>query len=215
MHIADGLLDPEVVAGGIVVGGAALAIAGRRVRSTVPEERMPLVGVIGAFVFAAQMVNIPVPWSAVSTHLMGSALLAYLVGPWGAMVCMAAVLAIQAFLFGDGGILALGANFTNLGVAGVLAAQAVRVVIGGNDGPRYFIGAALAGYVGFVASAAVASLELILSGSNDPGVILSGVLGTHCIVGIGEAFATVVCLAAIRSVVPELKSPLLTSEGRS
>lgn len=214
MHIFDGVLHPAVSIGGLVVGGAALGVAGRRLREAIPEERMPLVGVLGAFVFAAQMVNLPVPLSPVSTHLMGSALLTFLIGPSGAMVCLAAVLLIQATLFQDGGLLALGANFVNLGVVGVLAAQLVRWVVGGHGGARYYIGAGIAGYVGLVAAAAAASGELILS-DQDPGVILSGVLGTHCIVGVGEAFGTVVCLAAIRSVVPDVGTTLLTNDVKS
>ncbi|MGB9611907.1 MAG: energy-coupling factor ABC transporter permease, partial [Bryobacteraceae bacterium] len=122
MHIPDGYLSPPVAG---VLGAAGLAgvvMASRRAARSLDEARVPLMGVMGAFVFAAQMINFPVAAGA-SGHLLGSALLTIVLGAAPAVVVMTAILAIQALLFQDGGVLALGANVTNMALAGVAAAS--------------------------------------------------------------------------------------------
>ena len=121
MHIPDGFLSNEVAAGG---GGRwrcarRLRAAGRR--RELDERRVPLLGVTAAFVFAVQMLNFPVA-GGTSGHLLGAALAAVLLGPWLACLVMAVVLTMQAFVFADGGITALGANVLNMGVLGALCA---------------------------------------------------------------------------------------------
>src|ERR1700690_259695 len=126
MHIPDGFLSPPVWATLDVAAVGAVALAGRRAQEefeTSDGRRIPLLGVMGAFVFAAQMINFPVG-AGTSGHLVGGALLAITLGPGAAAIVMTAILILQAFVFQDGGIVVLGANICNMAVAGVLAGYA-------------------------------------------------------------------------------------------
>src|SRR5688572_26832927 len=120
MHIPDGFLSTPVWAALDVAVVPAAGYIVRKAQREFEEKKLPLLGVMGAFVFAAQMINFPVG-GATSGHLMGSALLSFTLGPAAASVVMIAILAIQALVFQDGGILALGANVFNMAVAGVIA----------------------------------------------------------------------------------------------
>src|ERR1700694_5950961 len=120
MHIPDGFLSTPVWAALDVAAVRAAGYVVRRAQREFEEKKVPLLGVMGAFVFAAQMINFPVG-PGTSGHLVGGALLAFTLGPAPACVVMAALLAIQALVFQDGGILALGANMLNMAVLGVLA----------------------------------------------------------------------------------------------
>ena len=120
MHIPDGFLSPEVAAGTAVVAAGAVGDrpAPRRARGSTTGV-VPLLGVTGAFVFAAQMLNFPVA-GGTSGHFLGAALATVLLGPWLACLVLAVVLATQSFVFADGGVSALGANVVNMGVVGAL-----------------------------------------------------------------------------------------------
>ena len=115
MHMADALLSPSV--GGIAWAATAVTtvVCSRKVHNRLDDRKVPLMGVLGAFVFAAQMINFAIPGTGVSGHLGGGLLLAILLGPPAAFLVMASVLTVQAVLFADGGLLALGANIINLG----------------------------------------------------------------------------------------------------
>src|SRR5229473_2609376 len=117
MHIPDGFLSPPVWAALDLAAVPAAGYVVRRAQREFEEKKVPLLGVMGAFVFAAQMINFPVG-PGTSGHLVGAALLAYTLGPAAAGVVLTAVLAL---VFQDGGILALGANVMNMAVAGMLA----------------------------------------------------------------------------------------------
>ncbi len=116
MHMADALLSPLVGAACWVVSGVALARASRRLQSDPREDLVPLMGVLAAFVFAAQMINFTIPGTGSSGHIGGGLLLSILLGPQAAFVAIASVLTVQALFFADGGLLALGANLLNIGV---------------------------------------------------------------------------------------------------
>ena len=120
MHIPDGFLSPEVAAGTAVVAAGAVGVGLRRAAAQLDDRVVPLLGVTGAFVFAAQMLNFPVA-GGTSGHFLGAALATILLGPWLAMLVLAVVLATQSFVFADGGISALGANVLCMGVCGALA----------------------------------------------------------------------------------------------
>jgi cobalt/nickel transport system permease protein len=120
MHIPDGFLTPPVWGTLDAISAPAVAWVARRAQRDTQDQRIPLLGVMGAFVFAAQMINFPVGLGT-SGHLVGGALLAMVLGPSAAVVVMTAILVIQAFVFQDGGVMALGANIINMGLAGVLA----------------------------------------------------------------------------------------------
>ena len=116
MHMADALISPAVAGGLWIATGAVIAGCARGLRSRVDEAKVPLMGILGAFVFAAQMINFTIPGTGSSGHLGGGLLLAILLGPSAAFIVVASVLSVQALFFADGGLLALGANIFNLGV---------------------------------------------------------------------------------------------------
>lgn len=115
MHMADALLSPAVGGGMWLLSGVAIARSSVRVRSEADDHTTPLMGVLGAFVFAAQMFTFTIPGTGSSGHLCGGTLLALLVGPHAAFLTIASVLVVQALFFGDGGLLALGCNIFNMG----------------------------------------------------------------------------------------------------
>ena len=119
MHIPDGFVNIPVAAATYVASGGSLAYAVRRTNEELGEKQVPLMGVMGAFIFAAQMLNFPVA-GGTSGHLIGGALAAILLGPWAGMLIMASVLIVQALIFQDGGLVALGANVFNMGVVACL-----------------------------------------------------------------------------------------------
>ena len=126
MHIPDGVIaSAPVLAATWVVGGGAVALASRPFFVSLDERRAPLVGVLGAFIFAAQMVNFPLPGAPISAHLVGTGLLTVLLGPAAAIIVQSAVLLAQAILFQDGGLTAYGANVMNLAVLPAIGGAAV------------------------------------------------------------------------------------------
>lgn len=161
MHIPDGFLSPPVWAALDAVSLPAVAVIARRAKQSADEGRLPLLGVLGAFVFAAQMINFPVAPGA-SAHLLGGALLACTAGPGAGVIVMTAVLAIQALVFQDGGILALGANVFNLAIAGVLMGYLpYRLLAGGRFRAA---GIFLGGAASVLAGGFLALGQLVLSG---------------------------------------------------
>jgi len=199
MHIADGIItSPAVLAGTWALGGGGLLLASRSFARSAGEERTALVGVLGAFVFAAQMVNFPLLGLPVSAHLVGTGLVTILLGPATAIVVIAAVLLVQALLFQDGGVIAYGANVLNLAVAGALAAALVIRVVPERLRRHTAVGAAAA-FAAVLASTAVCSLELILGSGLDPSVVLAGLGGVQALAAVGEAAITALSLAAIRA----------------
>ena len=160
VHIPDGFLSTPVWA---TMDVAALPIVGalvRRAQRGVDDSKVPLLGVMGAFVFAAQMINVPVA-GGTSSHLVGAALLAITLGPAPATVVMSAILAIQALVFQDGGILALGANVCNMAVAGTLAGYLPFHIWGAGKWRKAAI--FLGGFLSVLVGALMALLELLIS----------------------------------------------------
>ncbi|MCB0067130.1 MAG: energy-coupling factor ABC transporter permease [Caldilineaceae bacterium] len=119
LHIPDGFLSTPVATAGYVVFGVALAVALRQTDRKIGPRTVPLMGVMGAFIFAAQMMNFPVA-GGTSGHLLGGAMAAVLVGPSTAILCLTVVLLVQGLLMADGGVTALGTNITLMGLIGVL-----------------------------------------------------------------------------------------------
>jgi cobalt/nickel transport system permease protein len=115
MHMADALVSPAVGGSLWAVSAALIALCARRVRRAARENLVPMMGVLGAFVFSAQMINFSIPGTGSSGHLGGGLILAVLLGPYAAFLVIASVLTVQAFFFADGGLLALGCNIFNLG----------------------------------------------------------------------------------------------------
>jgi cobalt/nickel transport system permease protein len=206
MHIPDGFLDPGVAATTGVIAGGAVAVGLHKAEATFDERRAPLLGVTAAFVFAAQMLNFPVA-GGTSGHFLGAALATVLLGPWLACLVLAVVLLVQAFLFADGGISALGANLLNMGVIGALGAGlflgvATRVL---PHTRRAFLGAvAVASWLAVVAGAIACSFELAISGTIPLGTVLPAMVGVHALIGVGEAVVTVAAVSAVLAARPDL-----------
>jgi cobalt/nickel transport system permease protein len=206
MHIPDGFLSPEVAASTAVVTAGAVAVGVRQAGRRMDDRVVPLLGVTGAFVFAAQMLNFPVA-GGTSGHFLGAALATILLGPWLACLVLAVVLATQSFVFADGGVSALGANIVNMGVIGALAAGglmlAARRVLPRRRGVLLAVAGAGA-WLAVVAGAAATAVCLALSGTVPLGTVLPAMLGVHVVIGLGEAAITVAALSALMATRPDL-----------
>jgi cobalt/nickel transport system permease protein len=192
MHIPDFLLDPKVAAVTGLVGAAGLYYCLRKTERELGERTTVLMGTMSAFVFAAQMVNFPVG-PGVSGHLLGGVLAAVLLGPWAGAVVIAAVLLVQCFLFADGGVTALGANFVNMGLVGAVGGYAIyapiRRMIGGQKG--VLIAAMAAAWFSVLLASGAFAIELGASGHwADFFRILSWMVLVHAAIGVGEALIT-------------------------
>jgi len=206
LHIPDGFLSGGVAAAGAVLAVAAVAYGLRVADRDLDEARVPLLGVLAAFVFAAQMLNFPVA-GGTSGHFLGATLAAVLLGPWIACVVMAVVIAVQALAFADGGVSALGANVVNMGVLGALCAgfaiqAGLRVL---PQTRAAFLGlVAVVSWLAVMVGAAATSVELAASGTVPLGTALPAMLGVHALIGIGEAVITAVAVGAVLTARPDL-----------
>lgn len=204
MHIPDGFLDGKTMATTAVLAGTGVAVALRSLSGSSATSRAPLLGLTGAFLFAAQMLNFPVA-AGTSGHLLGGVLAAVLLGPAAAVLVMTSVLVLQCFLFHDGGVLSLGANLFNIAIVAPVAGWAVyRVVARGGGTLRMLLGAAFASWCSVVIAAAACAGELALSGTVAARLALPAMTGIHLLIGLGEAVITAMTLAAIARTRPEL-----------
>ncbi len=199
MHVPDGFLSSPVWVTLDAASVPALGILARRAQREVEESRIPLLGVMGAFVFAAQMINFPVGIGT-SGHLVGGALLAITLGPAAAAIVMTAILAIQALVFQDGGILALGANVFNMAVAGVLAGYLPYHLWGA--GRLRKIAIVLGGLLSVLAGAGLAMAELLVSGVPIPAAIAGVSAGLFVVTGILEGLITLAVVQGIETLDP-------------
>jgi cobalt/nickel transport system permease protein len=206
LHIPDGFLSGGVAATAGVVAIAAVAYGLRVANAQLDEARVPLLGVLAAFIFAAQMLNFPIA-GGTSGHFLGAALAAVLLGPWLACLVMAVVLAVQAFAFADGGISALGANVLNMGVlggmlAGVLVSAASKLAPHGRVAFLGIVG--VVSWLAVMVGAGATSVELALSDTVPLTTSLPAMLGVHALIGIGEAVITVAAVSAVLAARPDL-----------
>jgi cobalt/nickel transport system permease protein len=199
LHAPDGFLSTGVALVMWVLTVVVLAVAVRRTNRTLDERAVPLLGVMAAFIFAAQMFNFQVA-GGTSGHLLGGVLAAVLLGPWGGTLVMACVVAVQAFVYQDGGLVVLGANIFNMGVVGTLGGfllyRVIATLLGGEERAR-IPAAAIAAYVAVVAGAALTAVELAASGTSPIEIALPAMVGVHLLIGVGEALITAGALAFI------------------
>ena len=206
MHIPDGFLSPEVAGATAVATVAAVGYGLKTASGTLDERRVPLLGVTGAFVFAAQMLNFPVA-GGTSGHFLGAALAAILLGPWLACLTLGVVISLQAFVFADGGVTALGANVLNMGVIGALVVGGLMVgaqrVLPQRRG-AFLAVAGVGAWLAVMAGATATAVELAISGTVPLGTVLPAMLGVHTLIGVGEAVITVAAVSAVLSTRPDL-----------
>jgi len=201
MHIPDGFIDLPTSGSVGLLAVAGTAIALKKARTELDDRTAPLAGLTAVFIFAVQMLNFPVA-AGTSGHLLGGALATVLVGPWTACLAVTVVLGVQALLFADGGLTALGLNVFNLSMVAVLASYLVFVAakkILPKTRGSVPLAAAIAAFVSVPVSASAFSLQYALggTGSAPASTVFAAMFSTHVLIGIGEALITMVTVSAI------------------
>jgi cobalt/nickel transport system permease protein len=203
LHIPDGFLNLPISIICWIGAVALIALAARRAQRDLDERQAPLLGIMAAFIFAAQMINFPIT-GGTSGHLLGGVLAAVTLGPWGGILVMTAVIAIQALLFQDGGLLVMGANILNMGVITALIGYGLyRSVITQSQPARLAVIGAAA-WLSVMGAALATSLQLWLSGTIPLNIVIPAMMSVHALIGIGEALITVAAVAFIMRTRPEV-----------
>lgn len=207
MHLPDGFLDTKTALLSTGAAAAGIGLALRRVRSTLPPRRLPMLGLAAAFVFAAQMLNFPVA-GGTSGHLIGGVLTAILLGPSAAVLVMTCVLIVQCLMFSDGGLLALGANVFNMAIVSVCGGYFVfrltKALTRMDDHRGTVFAAAFAGWCGTVLASLTCAGQLALSGRVSWNVAFPAMANIHMLIGLGEGLATGLIARAILRARPQL-----------
>lgn len=209
MHMADALISPAV--GGVMWAASAglAAYAAKKVQHDIDEKKIPLMGVLGAFVFAAQMINFTIPATGSSGHIGGGLLLSILLGPYAAFLTIISILTIQALFFADGGLLALGCNIFNMGFFPAFIAYPFifKPLIGDNPSQgRIFAASIIATVLGLQLGAFSVVLQTLFSGISElpfsTFVLLMQPI--HLGIGFGEGLITAAVLAFVLKQAPEI-----------
>jgi len=206
MHIPDGFVSTPVAVTGIAVAAGSLTYAVKATTRKMGEKHVPLMGVLAAFIFAAQMLNFPII-GGTSGHLLGAALAAILLGPWAGIITMTSILIVQSLVFQDGGLLALGVNIVNMGVVPCLVGYYLYsgiAMLFRKHKTCIMIGGGLAGWLTVVVSAALCALELSASGIVPLKVALPAMSSIYALIGIVEGLITAALLALVLSVRADL-----------
>lgn len=207
LHIPDGFLSLPVSLITWVIAIALIALSLKQVQADYQERAVPLMGVCGAFIFAAQMINFPIP-GGTSGHLVGGTLAGALLGPWAGTLVVSIVFIVQAVLFQDGGLTVLGANIFNMGLIGTFGGyylyKAIRFALGRDTWRGMLAGTAIAAWVSVVAGAIVCAFQLALSGTVPLGVALTAMVSWHVLIGFGEALITVAAVSFVWRTRPDL-----------
>jgi cobalt/nickel transport system permease protein len=193
MHVPDGFLSAAVSIVMWMIAITAVGTALKRVGEDMGERLIPVMGVLAAAIFAGQMLNFSVA-GGTSGHLLGAALATVVLGPWGAMLVLTSVVSIQALVFQDGGLLAMGANIVNMGVVGVAVShfvcRSLQKLAGGKPA-GIFIGAGLAAWLSTVVASLACAIELSASGTSPASLAIPAMAGIHGLIGFGEAVITI------------------------
>lgn len=208
MHIPDGFINaPTSIAAGVVAAGL-IAISIRKAGTALDEKDLPLAGLVAAFVFAVQMLNFPVA-AGTSGHLLGGCLAAVLVGPWVGSLALSVVFIVQALVFADGGLTALGLNIIVMGYATCFVGYGIfrllRMVL-----PRtksaVGIASGLAAWCGVVAASLVFTAFYAIGGAGGApvGTVALAMVGVHMLIGIGEGVITALTVGAVLAARPDL-----------
>ena len=210
MHIPDGFLSVIVAVILWIVTVIVVGYALKRVNRDLGERQVPTMGVLAAAIFAGQMLNFTVA-GGTSGHLMGAAIATILLGPWAAILVMTTVVGVQALIFQDGGLLALGANVFNMGIIGVVvsyfAYTSIQRIAGGKRWSIFASGFAAA-WISILAASLVTALQLAFSGTSPANIAIPTMAGIHALIGIGEGLITAAALAFLLRVRKDLVHPL-------
>lgn len=203
LHIPDGFLNLVVSIVSWVITVIVLSVAVSKTNKSLGEKQIPLMGIMAAFIFAAQMINFPVA-GGTSGHLLGGVLAAVVLGPWAGMLVMTAVIALQAILFQDGGLLVMGANILNMGlVTAAIGYGLYRSVMGQSKAIKLGV-IGVASWLSVMAGALFTALQLWLSGTSQLQIVIPAMMGVHALIGIGEALVTVSAISFIMQTRPDL-----------
>ena len=208
MHIPDGFINAptSLAAGAVAAGGVGVSL--RRAAQTLQERQAPLAGLVAAYIFAVQMLNFPVA-AGTSGHLLGGALAAILVGPWAGALCVTVVLGVQALLFADGGLSALGLNIINMALVTAWGGYAVFLLLR-RVLPKTSSGVATTAFLASVVSVVVVSqgfvLQYWMGGTTalSLGGVAAAMAGVHTLIGIGEGIITALTVGVVLGVRPDL-----------
>lgn len=199
MHIPDGFLNVATVATTYAVSAGGISYAVKTANKKLKEKHVPLMGVLAAFIFVAQMLNFPII-GGTSGHFLGAALAAILLGPWASLLIMSCVLIAQSLIFQDGGLLALGANIFNMGMVASFSAYYLYrlATLAMGDGKKgRLIGGFIGAWASIVISAIAAAIELGISGVSPLVVVLPAMAGVHALIGIAEGLITGAALSLV------------------
>jgi cobalt/nickel transport system permease protein len=206
LHIPDGFVSAPVAVAGYVASALVIAVAVRKASDRMGEKAAPLMGVLAAFIFAAQMINFPVA-GGTSGHLLGGTLAAIFLGPWAAILVMTSVVSVQAVVFQDGGLGALGVNVFNMGIVTSVLGYAIFMgfnLFAGSRPTVRLTGAFVAGWTTVMVAAALTAIQLAISDTSALDVALPNMLGVHALIGIGEGLITAAAVAFVQSSRPDL-----------
>jgi cobalt/nickel transport system permease protein len=206
LHIPDGFLTPLVAAIGWFLAIAMIVIAIRQTSRQLGERQIPMMGILAAFIFAAQAINFPVA-AGTSGHLIGAALAAIVMGPWAGTLIMTAVVVVQALLFQDGGLLVMGWNIMNMGVIAAFSGYFTYSLVqryGGNSRISTIAAAFAAGWISVVLSAVATALQLAASGTSPLVLSTTAMASVHAVIGIGEGIITAAAVGLLLATRPDL-----------
>lgn len=211
MHIPDGLLDFKTWGTAYAASAGATGYALYKVRDTLDEKKIPMLGITAAFIFAAQLINFPVA-AGTSGHFLGALLACILLGPWAGLLVMVVVLTVQCLVFADGGFAALGANIFNMAViAGPVCYLMFAILKGAmakktSERTAILISGAFFSWFSVVLASTACAIELSISNivKLSPAALFPPIVGVNTLVGIGEAFLTTIILVVVLQSRPDL-----------
>ncbi len=213
LHIPDGFLSLLIAMICWVITALTLVLAIRNAQKSFDERLVPLAGIMAAFIFAGQMINFPVA-GGTSGHLLGSTLAAIVLGPWLGILVMTAVIALQALLFQDGGLVTMGANILVMGIIPALIGYGLYRAVA-HKSQRVQVGTAvLAAWLSVMGAALLTALLLGFSGTSSFRIAVPAMLGVHAFIGIGEALITAAALSFIFKTRPQLLQESGQAAGR-
>ena len=207
MHAPDGFINAPVSLGTGAVSSSILAIALNKAKNELDEKAAPMAGLVAAYVFAAQMLNFPVALGT-SGHLLGGALAAILIGPWTGMIAVSVVVILQALLFADGGLTALGFNVFNMGIITVFSGWFVFILL--TKFLKGRSGIVIAAFIAALISVPVSAISFVFqyaiggTGTLDVLDVLVAMISVHVLIGIGEGLITALTISAVLALRPDL-----------